>query len=92
MVSNVWVNDDHGRDFHPFADYITKLRNFTKEENREFSTILFLLQLMLDQALTNVIVYLMISQKNYVQKLHKRASLLQWILGRFDFFYKINLK
>ena len=27
----------------------------------------------------------MISHKNYIQKLHKRASMLQWILGRFGF-------
>ena len=31
----------------------------------------------------------MISQKLHVQKLHKRASRLQWILGRFDFFTKL---
>ena len=41
MVSIVWVNSDHGRDFHPLADYMTKLRNFTKEENRDCSAILF---------------------------------------------------
>ena len=41
MVNNVWVNADHGRDLHPLADHMTKLRNFTKEENRDFSTILF---------------------------------------------------
>ena len=27
----------------------------------------------------------MISQRNYIQKLNKRASMLQWILGRFEF-------
>ena len=63
MVSNVWVNAEHGRDFHPLANQMTKLRNFSKEENRDFSTIRFSLQLMLEQALTNLIVYLMISQK-----------------------------
>ena len=41
-------------------------------------------QLMIEQALTNLIVCLMISQ-NYIQKLHKRASMLLWILGRFVF-------
>ena len=57
MVNTVWVNADHGRDFHPLADHMTKLRNFTKEE------IIFSLQLMLEKALTNLIVCLMISQK-----------------------------
>ena len=47
MVSTVWVSADHGRDFHPLVYYMTKLRNFTKEENCDFSAILFLLQLML---------------------------------------------
>ena len=63
MVNTVWVNADHGRDFHPLADYMTKWRNFTKEENRDFSAILFLFQLMLEKTLTNLIVYLIISQK-----------------------------
>ena len=36
MVSTVWVNADHGRDHHPLADHITRLRNLTKEENRDF--------------------------------------------------------
>ena len=63
MVNAVWVNADHGRDFHPLADHMTKLRNFTKEENRDFSAFRFSLQLMLEQALTNLIVCLMISQK-----------------------------
>ena len=36
MVNTVWVNADHGRDFHPLVNYMTKLQNFTKEENREF--------------------------------------------------------
>ena len=35
---------------------MTKLRNFTKEENRDFSAFKFSLQLMLGQALTNLIV------------------------------------
>ena len=33
MLNTVWVNADHGRDFHPLA----KLKNFTKEENHDFS-------------------------------------------------------
>ena len=44
MVSTVWVNADQGCDLHPLADHMTKLNNFTKEENRDFSAILFLLQ------------------------------------------------
>ena len=56
MVNTVWVNADHGRDFHPLADHMTKLRNFTKEENCDFSAFRFSLQLMLEQALTNLIV------------------------------------
>ena len=59
MVNTVWVNADRGRDFHPLADNMTKLRNFTKEENCDFSAIVFSLQLMLEQALTNLIVCLM---------------------------------
>ena len=43
-VNTVWVNVDHGCDLHPLADHTTKLRNFTKEENRDFSAILFSLQ------------------------------------------------
>ena len=37
MVSTVQVNADHERDFHPLADHMTKLKNFTKEENHDFS-------------------------------------------------------
>ena len=36
MVNTVWVNADHGRDFHPLTNHMTKLRNFTKEKNRDF--------------------------------------------------------
>ena len=32
MVNTVWVNADHGRDLHPLADHMTKLRNFTTEK------------------------------------------------------------
>ena len=39
---------------------------------------------MFDQTLSNCIVYLMISLK-YIQKLHKRANMLKWRLGRFEF-------
>ena len=63
MANTVWVNADHGRDFHPLADHMTKLRNFTKEENCDFSPFRFSLQLMPERTLTNLIVCLMISQK-----------------------------
>ena len=39
---------------------------------------------MLDQTLPNVNMCLMIS-RNYIQQLHNRTSMLQWIIGRFDF-------
>ena len=60
MVNTVWGNVDHGRDLHTLADHVTKLRNFTKEENREFSAFRFSLQLMFEEALTNLIVCLWI--------------------------------
>ena len=44
MVNTVWVNVDQGRDFDPIADHMTKLRNFTKEANRDFSAFRFSLQ------------------------------------------------
>ena len=59
----MWVNADHGHDLHPLADHMTKLKNFTKEENRDFSAFRFSFQLMLEQALTNLIVCLMISHR-----------------------------
>ena len=37
MVNTVWVNADHVRDFHPLTDHMTKLQNFTKEQNCDFS-------------------------------------------------------
>ena len=83
MVNTLRVNADHGRDFHLLTDYMTKLQNFTKSEIYEFSAFPFPLHLMFDQTLSNLIVCLMISQ-NHMQQLHKRASMLQWILGKFD--------
>ena len=47
MVTTVWVNADHGCDLHPLANHMTKLRNFTKEENCDFSAFRISLQLML---------------------------------------------
>ena len=32
MVNTVRVNANHGRDFNPLADHMTKLRNFNKGE------------------------------------------------------------
>ena len=62
-VNTVWANADHGHDLHPLAYHMKQLRHFTKEENLDFSEFRFLLQLMLGQALNNLIVCLMISQK-----------------------------
>ena len=56
MVNTVWVKADHGRG------------NFTNEENRDFSAIVFSFQLMLEQALTNLIICVMIPHKNYIQR------------------------
>ena len=56
MVNTMRVNADHGRDFNPLADHMTKLKNFTKGENHDFSAVLFSLYLMLEQALSNLIV------------------------------------
>ena len=68
MVNSVWVNADHGRDFHPLANYMTKLKTFTKEENRYFSAFRLSLQFMLEQALTNLIVCLI------SEKLHSKVA------------------
>ena len=40
MVNAVRVNADHGRDNH-LADHMTKLRNFTKGGNHDFSAFRF---------------------------------------------------
>ena len=71
MVNTVWVNADHWCDLHPLANHITKLQNFAKEENCDFSAILF--SLSPEQALTNLIICLMISQK-----LHTKVAQLSW--------------
>ena len=63
MVNIVRVTADHGRDFHPLADRMTKSRNFTKGENRDFTAFRFSIHLMLEQVLSNLIVCLVISQK-----------------------------
>ena len=61
---------------------MTKLRKFT--EIRGLSAFPFSIQLMFDQTLNNLIVCLMISQKLH-KKLHKGASMLQGMLGTFEF-------
>ena len=70
MVNTVWVNADNGRDLHPLANHMTNLRNFAKEKNHDFSAFKFSLQLKLEQALTNLIVCMMISHK----KLHAKVA------------------
>ena len=58
------VNVDLGRDFRLLADRMTQLRNFTKGEIREFCAFPISLQLLFDRTLSNLIVFLMISQKH----------------------------
>ena len=49
MVNTVWVNADHGRDLHQLANHMTKLENFTKKQNHDFSAFRFSLQEMSEQ-------------------------------------------
>ena len=70
MVNTLRVNANHGRDFHPLADHMPKLRNFTKGEIREFSAFPCSLHLMFDQTLSNLIVCLIISHT----KLHTKVA------------------
>ena len=84
MVNTVRVNADHGRDFNPLVGHMIKLRNFTMGENRDFSAFLFSLHLLVEHALSNLIVCLTISQ-NLHKKWHTLASMLQWTLRRFGF-------
>ena len=78
MVNTVRVNAYHGSDINPLVDNMTKLRNFIKGENRDFSAFRFLFHLMFKQALSNLIVCLMVKKK-----LNTKVAQLQWILGRF---------
>ena len=71
MVNNLRVSADHGLVFHPLDNHITKLRNFTNGEIREFSAFPFSFQLMFDETLSNIIVCLMISHT----KLYKKNSI-----------------
>ena len=73
MVYTLQINADHGRDFHPPVDYMTKLRNFTKGIIREFSAFIFSLQLMFHQIVSNGIVRLMILHKN-IKKIAQTSS------------------
>ena len=57
------VNADHGRDDHPLADHMTKLRNVTKGEIREFSAFPFSLQLILDQTVTQTSYHVAVDTK-----------------------------
>ena len=66
MVNTVRVNTDHEHDFHPLGDHMTKLQNFTKGEIQKFSAFPMSLHLLFDQTLSDLIVCLMISQKNYI--------------------------
>ena len=59
---------NHGCDFKPLTIHMTKLRNFTKGEKRDFLAFRFSLHLMLE--LSNLILCLIISQKLHI-KLHK---------------------
>ena len=64
MIKTLRVNADHGPDFHPAADHMTK-----------FSAFPFSLHLMFDQTISNLVVCLMVSQKHCIKNLHKRASM-----------------
>ena len=56
----VYAYADHERDFNHLADHMTKLKKFTKDENRDFLAFRFSLNLMLEQTLSHLIVCLMI--------------------------------
>ena len=62
MVNTARIYADYGREFHPLADHMTSLRNFTTGEIRDLSAFPFSLDLMFDQTLCNLIVCLVISQ------------------------------
>ena len=88
MVNNAQVNVDHGRDFHPLTNHVTKL---PRVKCHEFSAFPFSLQLMFDQTLSNLIVCLMISQNNtYNSYTNELACCSGYYVGLI--FCKINLK
>ena len=63
MWSNIVTFAHEKLHLHPLADHMTKLGNFTKGEIREFSAFPFLLLLIFDQILNNLIVCMMILHK-----------------------------
>ena len=64
------------------VDHMTVKQISPKVKFVSFSVFSFSLDLVFDQILSNLIVYLMISQKLHI-KFAQRASMLQWIPGRF---------
>ena len=72
MINALRVSADHECDLHLFVHHMILLRNFTKGEIRVFSISIFT---SINDGSTKT--------TYTVQKLHKRASMLQWILGRF---------
>ena len=64
MVGTLRVNADHGRDFHPLANHMTKLRIYPRV--KQFAAFPFSLHLMFDQTLSDLIVCLMISQNLHI--------------------------
>ena len=40
MLNTVWVNADHGRDFHPLANHMTKLKLSIEEAPLRYLNIL----------------------------------------------------
>ena len=51
-IADIRIHADHGRDFSPLADHMTKLKNFTKDENHDFSAFRFSLHLKLTRLLS----------------------------------------
>ena len=85
MLNNVRVNADHGRDFHPLADHMTLLRNFTTGEIREFSTFPFSLHL------RHLIVCLVISQNKKLKKKSKEKPFMYFVVSRQSHLDGINI-
>ena len=95
MVNTLWVNADHGPDFHPLADHMTKLQNFTKGEIREFSAFPFPLQLVFDQTLSNLIVLSDDSTKTTNNSCTNEVARCNGYLPHYMvglIFHKMNLK
>ena len=60
MVNSLPVNSDHRRDFHPLADQVTKC-------HQGYSASPFSFQLVFHQIVTNLIVFLTISEKQHTK-------------------------